>query len=34
MTNYNLTLDGIGTTARIERIMLELLDELERVGVI
>lgn len=34
VTNYNLTLDGIGTTARIERIMLELLDELERVGVI
>ena len=32
--NVNVTIDGTGTTARIERITLELLDELERLGAI
>lgn len=30
----NITIDGIGTTARVQSIVLNLLDELERVGAI
>ena len=33
-TNVNVTIDGTGTTGRIEAKVLDLLDELERLGAI